>query len=118
MPLIEAGHDQGSNHSEASPTDRPPRVVQGERFAPRSEQQDAQQSVAEHMPSLAHVEVPMLEAGMAKTEQIVKQGKENPAGVMRREPFRRFDRDDDHPQDRSDPRFQNLMTILAQSLEV
>jgi len=57
----------------------------------------------------------VLETGMSNAEKIVQQRVEKSAGVMRGEPSRRFNRDDDQPQNRGNPRFQDLVAVLGQS---
>ena len=57
----------------------------------------------------------VLEARVSNAEKIVQQRVKKSAGVMRGEPCRRFNRDDDQPQNRGNPRFQDLVAVLGQS---
>jgi len=52
-----------------------------------------------------------LKAGFVDPKQEMQKWIENAAGVLRREIRRRFDRDNDKPQDQGDPGFQGLVAI-------
>ena len=81
MPLVESGYHSGSQDSEGRPPHRPLRVPhRRQSFAPRSEEEEAQEGVAENVAALTNVEVPVFEASMAETEQKMQQGIEEPTG--------------------------------------
>ena len=116
MPFIEAGYDRGSKHSGGRPTWSPFRpVLRRQRFAPRTKQKDAQQSVTEDVSALAHEEVEVFKARVGNAEKIMQYRIQKSTGIMRREPGGRFDRNDDEPQDRGNPGFQDFVAVLAQS---
>ena len=106
MPFVQTRHERGSEDCQGGPAQRPLGIVdRGQSFAPRAEQQNAQQSVAENMTAFANVEVPLLEVGVVDAKEKMQQGIEESAGVVGREPRGRFDGDDDQPQNCGDPRF-------------
>jgi hypothetical protein len=50
-----------------------------------------------------------------KAEKKVQQRIQNPAGVMRREPRRRFNGNHDQPENRGDPRLNKIVPVGVQS---
>jgi hypothetical protein len=107
VPLVETGYERGPQKSDGSPPQRPIRIVhRGQSCAPRAKKQDAQDGVADDVPSLAHVEVPILKAFPVEAEQKMQQRKKNSACIMSREQRAGFDGDDDQPENRRDPGLQ------------
>ena len=112
MPLIETGDKRGSENGDVGPSQRPFWMAEGgQSLAPGAKQKNAEQTVSEDVASLANVEMPMVEAGRVEAEKVVQQWIQNAAGVVRRKDCAGLDGNDNQPQDRGDPGFQDLMTI-------
>jgi hypothetical protein len=56
-----------------------------------------------------------LKAGFVDPKQKVQSRIQKVAGILRREIRRRFDRDNDKPEDQGDPGLQDLMAISRQA---
>src|SRR4030081_3291594 len=85
MPFIKAGHECSSKNRDARPAHGPLQIQvfrDGQRGAPRPEEQNAQNTVANDMACLAHVEVPMYEVSPVHSEKEVQQRVQNPAGIV------------------------------------
>lgn len=117
MPLICACHQGCPQYGNVRPALCPARIARRwQRLSPRAEQKYAQQAVAKNVPTLAEVEVQVLESRVINFEKEMQQRIQDTARIVRRKPRGGFNRNDDQPQDCGDPRFQNLMTIVAQSI--
>lgn len=112
VPFVEAGYDCGAQDSDASPAHRPPCMVDcREGCAPGAEEQNAQGCVADDMAGFANIKVPVVEALPIHPEKKMENGIENPARVIRRKQRGRFNSDDDKPENRGDPRFENIVPV-------
>ena len=87
----------------------------GQCLPPGAKQQDAQQAVAKHVPRLSQECVVGLKADLVDSKQEMHQRKKDMTRVLRRKISRRFDRDDDEPEDQRDPRFQDLVAVAGQA---
>ena len=115
MPLIEAGDECCPQHRDVRPPERPtwiPDSRQG--FSPGAKQQDTQQAVPENVAALAKIKVHNFEACMAQAEEEMQERIQNTAGVVGGKIGARFKSNDNQPKDRSDPGFQELVTVRAQ----
>jgi len=96
MPFIEAGDNRSPQHSDAGPSPTPTCISQcRQSFAPGTEEQDAQQAVAEDVPSLADEEVPLFELRAIDMKNEVQQRVEKAACIVSGEIRGRFNGDDD-----------------------
>jgi len=116
VPFVQAGDQDGSQHRESRPAKSPSGAIDvRQSFAPGAEQQNAQHSIAEDVPALADVEVQMLEVPVVHPKQEMQQRIKHAAGVVGRGEVRRFNGDDDQPQDCGDPGLQNPVAVGAQA---
>ena len=118
MPLIETGDESCAKNCDGCPAQRPPRVGHdGQRGTPGAEKKEAECGVTNDVTRLANVEVPVLEADPIHSEEEVQDRIENPAGVVGREIRSGFDGNNNQPQNRGDPSFQNFVAIGIQKRE-
>src|SRR5271165_4317561 len=104
MPFVPARHQGGHEESNGSPAQGPSRSPrQTQRRAPRPKQEEAQGKIAHEMAAFSDVVMHYLEARQIQTDEKMKQWKENSAGVFGRKPISGLDRDERHPQKRSNP---------------
>lgn len=116
MPLVEAGYERGSEKRERRPSQRPIcKAHRSERCAPGAKKQNAQDRVADDMASLAHVEVPILKMFPIEVEKKMQQRVKKPACIVGGEQRAGFNGDDNQPEYRGSPRFQNFVTVGVQS---
>lgn len=116
MPLVKTGYQRGSKHRDARPPRRPLWISEcRQSFAPRAEQENAQQSVAEDVAALADVEMPVLEAIPVHPEEKMQYGIKDAAGVVSGEIRSRFNGNDDQPQHGGDPGLENMVTVGGQA---
>ena len=106
MPLVETRYQTSSQHRDVGPAKGPARTSwRWQRFSPRPKQQNAQEAISEHVPSLPHVKMPILKSRVAHTKQEVHQGVQEATGVVSGKVRSRLDGDNDQPKYGSDPRF-------------
>jgi hypothetical protein len=116
VPLIQARDDACREHRNIAPAQRPSGICRRRQsISPRPEQQNAKQSVAEHMPAFSDVVVPGLKCRMVDLEYEMKQWVQKLAGVIGREISGRFDRNHDQPQGRGNPGFDEMLLVRAQA---
>lgn len=116
VPFVQARYQGGSEHCDVGPAQSPSRATgDRQRLTPGAEEQEAEQAVPEDVAAFANEEVPAQEVRPVQAEQEMQQRIEKPAGVVSGEPRGGLDGDDDQPQDRRDPGFENLMTIGVQA---
>ena len=66
------------------------------------------------MATFSNEEVPLLKLCPVETEKKMQKGIQDAAGVARRQHRRRFNGNDDEPQDRGDPCLDNVVSIGVQ----
>src|ERR1700689_1400624 len=66
------------------------------------------------MAAFSNEEVPLLKLCPVETEKKMQKGIQDAAGVARRQHRRRFNGDDDEPQDRGNPCLNNVVSIGVQ----
>jgi hypothetical protein len=118
MPFIKAGHDRGSKESDGRPTQHPTHVTsahRGQSCAPRAEKQNAEDGVADDVAPFANEEVPVFEVQVVQAEKVMQQRIQNSAGVGGGGEICGFDRNDDEPQNRGDPRLQKIFSVGVQT---
>ena len=116
MPLVEAGHECGSEHGNIRPAPRPFRIAEcGQGLTPRAKKKDAQQAIAEDVASFAKQEVQGLEMLQVHAEQKMQQGIEDTARVVGGEERARLNGNDDQPQDCGGPGLEKMVTVGAQA---
>ena len=115
MPFVQARDQCRHEESSRRPAQRPSRSPwQAQRSTPGAKQEKTQGKVTHKMAELPDVVVPHLETGPIETDQEVQYGVENPACVLGGKPVGGFDRDQRHPQQRSNPGFKQLFLIRGQ----
>jgi len=116
MPFIKAGNEARSQHCNVGPSQSPLRSRRGgQSLPPGAKQQNAQQAIAEHVSGFSHQDVVRLKCSFLDPKQKMQKRIEKVARILRREIRRRFDSDNDEPQDQSDPGFQNLLAVGPQA---
>ena len=106
VPFVQARDQGGSEHCNASPSQSPLRIAaRRQRLPPRSKKENTQQAVADDVPSFTDVEVPRFESGTINAKEKMNDRIKEPTGVVRGEIRRRFDRNDDQPENCGDPGF-------------
>jgi len=116
MPFIETGNEARPQYRNVGPPEGPFRSRRsGQSLSPGPEQKNTQQSVPDHVSRFPDEKVIRLKAGLVDPKQEMQNWIENAAGVLRREIRRRFDRNNDEPEDQGDPGFQDLVAIVGQA---
>ncbi len=115
MPLVEAGHDQRSEQSDIGPTQRPLGIPsQRQRVSPGAEQEDAEDPVPEKMAGLPDVVMPYLKLRMIQSKNKVQDGIKESAGIGCGKIGRRFNGDNNQPENSGDPGFYEVIPVPAQ----
>jgi hypothetical protein len=116
VPLVEAGYENCAQDRDVGPAQRPVHMARcGQGGAPRAEEQEAQDGVADDVACLANIEMPNMKAGQVQAEEEMQQWIENPASVAGGEQGGRFNGDDNEPEDCGDPRLQKIAPVGVQS---
>jgi hypothetical protein len=119
VPLVEAGDESSAENCDGRPARGPPDIAHRRQSgAPRAEKQNAQRAIADDVSCLANEEVPVLEMLPVQAEQEMQNRVENAARVMGREQGAGLYGNDDEPEDRCDPRLENIMSIGAQEIRL
>lgn len=117
VPLVQTGHQNGSQKRNAGPAPGPFGTInRGQGRSPGTKKKNTQDGVSDHMTTLANVEMPLVEPGPIQTKEVMQQGIENPAGVIRREQSARFNGNHNQPQDRGNPCLQNIVPVGVQAV--
>ena len=115
MPFVQTRHQRRHEESNGGPTHGPPRSPrQAQRSPPGAKQKKTQGKVADKMATFPDVMMHHFKGGRAQTHEEMKQGIQKSAGVLRRKPVSRFNRDQPDPQERSNPGFEQLLLIGGQ----
>lgn len=106
MPFVQARHQGGHEECNRSPAHRPSRSPrQMQCSPPGAKQKKAQGKVAHKVAAFPYVVMHHLETCRIQTHQEMKQWIEKPSRVFGGERVRGLDRDQSHPQQRSNPGF-------------
>jgi hypothetical protein len=115
VPFVEAGDECSSEDRDGGPAWNPFRAAhRGQGCAPGAEEQSAENCVSDDVAAFANVKVPGFETQAIDPEKKMQDGIKDAAGVVRRQQRARFDGDDDEPENRSDPRLENVVTVGVQ----
>jgi hypothetical protein len=116
VPFVETGYDCSPKNRDGGPARRPLHIGHGRQSgAPGAEKQDAQNAVADDVAALANVKVPIFKALPVQAEEEMQQRIENATSIVRRKQGTGLDGDHDKPEDRSDPRLQEVVPIGVQA---
>lgn len=106
MPFVEARYNRRSKHSDPGPAKGPLGMAgPGQGFAPGTKEEEAQQSIADNVPSLAEKMMKRSELSSCDSEQIMEKRIKKSARIIRRKIRGRLNANDDQPQDCGDPGF-------------
>ena len=104
MPFVQGGDEGGGEQCHSRPNHRPVRVSsKGNAVSPAAIDQQAQEPVSEDVPRFAKREIDGGKLLKRHSEEMMKQGKENSAGVRRREQVGGFESDDAQPEECRQP---------------
>jgi len=116
VPLVEAGDESGPENCDGRPARRPRHVAHRRQAgAPGAKKQDTQDAIANYMAGLADEEVPNLEPLPVHAEEKMQHGIKDAAGIAGGKQRRRFNGDEDEPENGGDPGLQDVVAIGVQA---
>ena len=114
VPFIEAGDQESPEHCEACPTKGPLARFRRQGFSPGTDQEKTQQGVPDDVTGLTQNVMPGFEMGLVYAEQEMKNRVQDVAGVLAGEVRRRFNGDNNQPQDSCDPSLKKVLPVGVQ----
>jgi hypothetical protein len=111
VPFIEARHKRGSQDGDGRPAQSPLNIFQYRQCCtPRAKKQNAENCIADEMSGFTNIKMPRFKLAIVNSKNKVQQRIENTACVVGGKQRRRFNGDDNQPQDREDPCFEGFVS--------